>query len=408
MLKIGSVGKDRLYDIFISSSTMYIFAIIVTILVGLAFSVLMGGLFGDIGRSIAIGIFGMLALAIILLLRQYELTVMLIIAIHIYIDWYLGLGLVAPGLAVLLLMIWLLSGFAQYTGKESGILWLWIVFLVMALFPAMHGVSIPDEVYYYSNVIFGAFIMFWLGRSLARNVTIVRRLLQFLSFIAALLAMHTIIQAVTGIALFSTSNYDAFLASVNNYQIAQGTGVYRAGSFFINPDTNGGFLSMMTLLPLSLFVESSSLLEKILYIVALLLLVMALLFTYSTESFTALGVGITCFWIFVGRINYRLLLALLGPAVVITAITIFPLQIGLFVQHATGPNEIPLRIAAWETGMQVIRAFPWFGLGLGRHVYLLRADPYRVIAQYKPLDHPHDSFLEIAALGGIPLAVLFL
>ena len=55
----------------------------------------------------------------------------------------------------------------------------------------------------------------------------------------------------------------------------------------------------------------------------------------------------------------------------------------------------------------MIRAFPFTGLGMGRYVYFERANPYRVFEQYVPLDHPHNSFLELAALGGIQVSVIF-
>jgi hypothetical protein len=67
-----------------------------------------------------------------------------------------------------------------------------------------------------------------------------------------------------------------------------------------------------------------------------------------------------------------------------------------------------LRLAVWQTGLRVIQAFPVFGIGLGRYIYIVKSEPYRVPEQIIPVFHPHNSYLEIAALGGIPLALLFL
>jgi O-antigen ligase len=65
-------------------------------------------------------------------------------------------------------------------------------------------------------------------------------------------------------------------------------------------------------------------------------------------------------------------------------------------------------VGAWQTALEVIKAFPWTGIGLGLYAYLYRAEPFRVRAQYRPLAHPHDAYLEIGAMSGLPVLVLFL
>jgi O-antigen ligase len=70
-------------------------------------------------------------------------------------------------------------------------------------------------------------------------------------------------------------------------------------------------------------------------------------------------------------------------------------------------RELLLRVGAWETGIRVILAHPLLGLGLSFYIYLTGAEPYRVALQDKPLYHPHNSFLEIGALGGLPLLAVF-
>lgn len=56
----------------------------------------------------------------------------------------------------------------------------------------------------------------------------------------------------------------------------------------------------------------------------------------------------------------------------------------------------------------MIQAFPLTGVGLGSNVYRVRAEPYRVSAQYIVLFHPHNSYLEIAALAGLPVLIVFM
>ncbi len=44
---------------------------------------------------------------------------------------------------------------------------------------------------------------------------------------------------------------------------------------------------------------------------------------------------------------------------------------------------------------------------MGLQAYMLRAEPYRVPEQYRPLAHPHNSYLELGAMAGLPVLVTF-
>lgn len=390
--------------LYFSSFASLIAALLGGVVCGLMFE----GIFGNVGLYIMGGVIGTIVMTIIIILRQDELAATAVMVVHLYVDWYLGLGVVAQIMTMMLLIIFLTSRTSRHSLRPPKALWIWILFLLIAIIPATRGISLQDGAYYYSNVIFSAFIMFWLGIVITRDVAHIRHLLKLLSHYATFIAIVTIIQTVTGKLLFGTTRYDAYLASIGNYALFSGADIFRTGAFFVNPNGNGGFLAMMLLFPLGLFFESSTFLEKALYLIEIFILLPALLFSYSTESWLSLCVGVIVFLALAGRAHYRLLLLLIITGITITAITVFPSQIALQLQHAEAPSELLLRNGAWQTGIQVIRAFPLSGLGLGRYVYFLRADPYRVIAQYRPLDHPHDSFLELAALGGLPVALVFI
>ena len=129
--------------------------------------------------------------------------------------------------------------------------------------------------------------MFWLGAVLARTTASLKRLFQFLSVFGTLIAIQTLIQATTGVFLLGSSRFDNFLARVLNFQLPNNIYVHRAGSFFVDPNWNGTFFAMMLFVPLGLFVESSSGLSKILYLAELLIIIPALLFTYSASAWLA-------------------------------------------------------------------------------------------------------------------------
>lgn len=363
-------------------------------------------MFGPLFWGLVIGV---IVIALIILLRQDELAVTVVIAIDLCVDWYLGVYFISQLLALALLVIFFLARSPRYTWAEPRALWLWVLFLALAIFPAIRGALTPrDILLYYPNIVFGAFIMFWLGTVIARNPANIRLFFQILSVFAALIALHAIIQAITGVTLFGVSRVNDYVASQSNYNLNVATNVARIGSFFIQPDFSGVFFGMMVFIPLGLFVESDFFLGKILYLAEILIILPALLFTYSTGSWIATLVGIIVFVPLVGHTRYRIQI----PAFMIVAATVllvaFPSQINLLLQHALDPNGLILRNGIWTTGIRVIQAFPLTGVGLGHLAYQERSVPYLALAQNPPVDHPHNSYLEWGAMAGLPVLLVFL
>ncbi len=370
-------------------------------------ALLFGIVIGVFGSSALIVVIGAMLLVIIIIARQNELAATIIIAVHLYADWYLGLAFVAQIITVLLLLALYIAKSIQYPWEEPRNSWLWILFIVLGIFPATHGIDSLDSAYYYFNVIFSSLIMFWLGLVLARDATSVRRLFILLSIFGTLIALHTILEATTGIFLLRSTRYDTALQALSNFQL-YGTNTSRAEGFLLNPDTNGTFLAVIFFLPFSLFIESSSPLKKSFYFVEMFLVLIALLFTYSTGAWLAAIAGFGAFIVLVGRTRYYIIMAITILFTGVVLLVFFPAQINLQLHHVGDEGELPLRIAAWQTALNVIHARPFAGLGLGRYVYMVRSDPYRVAGQFIPLYHPQNSYLELGSLGGIQIAILFI
>lgn len=353
-------------------------------------------------------IVGVLALILILLLRQYELAVVLVLTVSLYVDWYLDYRVGALILSLVLLVVLFLDRSPQRPWTEPRAWWLWALFLGLSIFPAIRGaLTVHDLVLYYPSVIFGALIMFWLGLLIGRDETSIRRFFIILAGFATLIAIHTIIQSVTGITLLQSQAAIDYLESVSNYQLP-GESVYRLGSFFIQPNFNGMFLAMMAFISLGLLIESRSAWAKLLFVGETLLILTGLLFTYSASAWLGAGVAIAFFVLFVGNNRYRLQIPLFLLIAVAVLLIWFPSQVNLLVQHASDPAELQLRNAVWETALRVIVAYPLTGVGLGHQAYLERAEPFRVIGQMFPYDHPHNSYLEWGAMAGLPVLFVFL
>lgn len=353
-----------------------------------------------------IAIIGMMIMTLILVLRQNELAVTALIAIHLYVDWYLTLHLIGITLMLLLLVVLFLTRPPQYTWMKPRPFWVWLLFLALAILPAVRGaLTLYDATTFYPGNILGAFLIFWLGTILAQDYARVRRFVKIFAILGLLLAIHTIIQATSGKALFESARAEVFLSTVT-YEIGGQT--HRTGSFFVDPNWNGTFFAMMIFLPLGLLVESASLWIKLLCLCAILLMACALLSTYSSGAWIGVSGGMVAFVIVIGSMRQRMLLLLFILVVFMLLTVFFPTQFAIQLQHSSDAQDLALRAAAWQTALQVIRAFPLTGVGLGYQAYVLRADPYRVPAQYEPLEHPHNAYLEWGAMAGLPVLLLFL
>jgi O-antigen ligase len=363
---------------------------------------------GVFGSSFWVAVVSILLIALIISLRECELAATVIIAAGIILDWYLGFYIIAPIMGLVMLLIFFLGRSTEHPWAMPRFLWLWMLFLGLCMIPAIRGATTPyDTLTYYPNVIFGAFIMFWLGTVIARNTASIRRFFSLLACFSTFIAAHCLFQSVTGHFLFLTENRAAYLASVSDYNLGS-SGVARAGSFFIQPDISSAFFAMTIFIPLALFVASSSLLAKVLYLGQIILIAVALLFTYGTGAWLSACVGVVVFIVLVGSLRYRVQLLLSFIITIALLLLGFSSQITLLLQHTLDPSHLPARQALWETALQVIRAFPLVGIGMGRATYLVGAEPYRVPAQVVPFNNPHNSYLELGAMAGLPVLFMFL
>ncbi len=401
MITIPEKMNGIKHHLFSSPLFFPLLGVLTVFLVGIA-----NGVFGSAIGTMSVGL---AILAFIMIQRKDEIMAMIIMAVHLYVDWYLVYHLVAYVLAILLMGLFFLTRSPERPWVLPPALQLWLVFLILAAFPAANGaLTFRDLLLYYPAIVVGALIMFWFGVLLARNVLSVRRLFQALSLFGAFIAIHTIIQQVTGVTLFGSARAEAYLLTVLNHTLAPGLDVTRSGSFFNEPNWNGAFLAMMFFLPLGLFVESSSFWAKLLYLAEALVMLPALLFTFSTASWTSVFVGIIFFIIFIGRSHHRIQI-LVGIAIAALIMFIFfNTQIALQMQHSSNAQDFDSRVALLQTAWRVIQAYPLTGIGLGHAAYLLRTAPYRVPMDYIPLDHPHNSYVEWAAMSGLPVLFVFL
>lgn len=366
-------------------------------------------------KIISMGIISFLLLVPIILLQEDELAAAFCILVHIYVDWYLGARYVALGLIMVFLSFHYLKGrYLKHSLQQSRVLprlrILWLLLLLIAIFPALRGYTLQEGATYYLTIFAAALLAFWLGNILGQNMARVQRLFSILAALSSILALIALIQSLTGKLLFYSPRFDLFITQAQDYVLFKGSTIHRIGGLFVDPDWNGAFLAMVVFLPLSLFFVSSNFQTKALYLVEVIFILLALLVTYTTGAWVAAIIALLVFLVFLGNVRSRLIflgLVVLGGGV---ALLFFHNQLVHQLQHATTKTDFMIRVTAWQTGLRVIQAFPLTGLGLGQHSYLYHM-PVALHAKggyYRALGTPQNSYLEVSAMGGVILGLLFL
>jgi O-antigen ligase len=352
-------------------------------------------------------------IAAVFLLRRNEVTASLIIVAQIVLDWgqLLGIPLYWPLISLvcagLLLIVLFFSQSREHPWVRTPFFWLWVAILALGLYPAKLGLIHSQSIQYYIDIFLASMLMFIIGAQVSTDRHRLRTIASILAAFGAVIGLHSIIYTATGVFLFEPSALASYLYNSSNF-VLSGTTIQRAGSFLQNPDWNGAFLAMLLLLPVGLAWSAQSMRVRILYVVEAGLIAGGLISTFSIGSILALAVSAFFFIILITKTNKQRLIAV-GSVVLAGGATLLvkPSLLRVFVQHGQ-TGSVSSRLGAWETAIRVILVHPLTGVGLGYQSYLTRAEPYRSVLQYRPLAHPHESFLELAAMAGIPLLLVFI
>jgi O-antigen ligase len=380
---------------------------------------LMGGLLlGTLSLMNGVAVIGTLVAVyagmVLLLTCQDVVLAALCIVVGVLIDWYhlipwpLGIPISFAALIALAVIGYrLLTSSPAYPWVKPPSTWLWMLLGILAAPAILPGVDLAESFEYYVYVILISVLLYSLGVLLARDITQVRRLLSFLAGFGTVIAIHTIIEATTGLFIVKTDFVNEYLTANANF-VFYGTETARAGSFLLNPDQNGVFLAVVAMLPVGLLLGSRSYLAKAAYSLETLLILAALFATYSTAALLAVFGGLLVLVILAG--NKRFLFFIAGLIGVMAGVfsLLFPKASALLLTHATSTHAIAQRDGAWLTALRIIEAHPLTGIGLGRTTYFERSALYQVSLQRGALTQAHNSYLELASQAGIPVLAVFL
>jgi O-antigen ligase len=380
----------------------------VSALLVLPVALVLGVVIGALNPLYTLLFSGALLLVIIYMLRLDAPIAAAIVAVHIVIDAFMGFAIYQPAL---LLALGLLT--VCYLGRSSdrpwtapNLYWLWLPFLLLMIVPTLEGgaFSLTNSIGYYLPIVLSGFVMFWIGNLLGKDEASIRFAFQCIAMMAAILSIHTIIEATTGVFLLKSLGK----ASAATATFTLDTGNSRLGSFFLNPNGNGMFLATSFFLPLGLFLESKSFWGKLISLGEMLLILLALTETYSTGSWLATFGALLVFIVLVGRLRDSVVLSVVIAFIAAAGYVILSDKIAAQLAHASDQSDTSLHLATWQTALRVTLAYPWFGVGIGNQAYLNLSEPLRVAAQTKPLQEPDNTYLQWGATSGIPVMLIFL
>jgi O-antigen ligase len=346
--------------------------------------------------------------------NQYEALASLVVVASLFLDWYqlvgkpLRIAVVSTLLASALLAVLFFRQSPTRPWVRLPLAGVWVVFLALCGWATIRGLDLQDSVTYYAGVVVNAVLICMIGLQLGRNERSLSRLFRMLSALGGLVALHTILYVQFGVFLLATPSIQAYLISRRGFTFTGDRADVRSGSFLINPDWNGAFMALMALLAVGLLVAARSWRGRLIYLAEAVLILIALLYTYSTAAWIAVIAGFVVFAALAVRGRTRLYL--FGGTVLTlgAAYLLLSSRFHLLFEHATSADGLSDRMGLWETALRVIAAHPLTGIGIGLDTYFKRSVPYLPSSLAHPFGHPHEAFLEIAAMNGLPALFLFL
>ncbi|OGC78397.1 MAG: hypothetical protein A2145_01730 [candidate division Zixibacteria bacterium RBG_16_40_9] len=184
---------------------------------------------------------------------------------------------------------------------------------------------------------------------------------------------------------------------------------FAAMGFFGQHLTYGGYVMLILLF----FLGWSGTLKlnfkfNLFYKVGLLILGLALIFSYARSAILGGVVGVL-FW---GMIKGKKLFLYLLAAVILLLglVSILEPQLPKRIEYAFSPSHPSnsVRMGLWQTSWNMVKDKPIFGIGPGNFTKVF--DQYKVPQEYDTIAHPHNDYLNVWVNSGIVglLAYLFL
>lgn len=311
----------------------------------------------------------------------------------------------------LLLLLLIAIVFLKYAFSKQKTPWLplevtIVIFLIYALISlALHTnmVKLSQDGWLWIQYLL-PMTSFIISRRIIWSEQGLKTLLAILTFTGVFIAVTGILQSLFGINIF-TMNYQ----TVTSGHVARAYGTFSSAHTYVA--TLFIFLTI-TLLQFNIYIDA--------FIRFVLLTAMAIIAVGIILGETRgpwIGAAIAFLIIFVKHPQSRPLMLLGGVTGLFIGMVVFVLmidQLDSFIYRVTNISTLEGRAAVWATAVNMISDNPVFGVGFGSSSFALHKAEYitgigSLTAQYAVyLGVPHNEYLHVAVLLGLPGLILFL
>ena len=276
----------------------------------------------------------------------------------------------------------------------------WTLLLaVVALNLFLHGAAVEQRVYAWQVFVENFLVLILLSNSPPR-LDRGRGAVAVLAAVTAFVAGFAAVERLVGHPLLTSLSAarSAYLPTLERSTFA---GVQRLGSLFFNAD----WMAVVLTFGLAVWVGTALATRGSWRTAATAVAsgMLALAFATLTRS-VFIGAPAAFLAIFVvRRSGDRWSLVARATVLVLAVVCLAPGLTHTALGRLEDPAQKDLRLGAARTALDVIEARPLVGLGMGWDRYIQAAEPYRDVSrQYIPLAHPHNSYLELGAMLGLP------
>lgn len=233
------------------------------------------------------------------------------------------------------------------------------------------------------------------------NLTRLHKLIKLLALIVTLAAVYGGIQHFLEIDLFRLSRPISFLKHVNNDLTAP----VRVPGFFSSYMTFSGQLAMMIPILTALLFAGRTRLKQLLWGLALGLVGLALLWTYTRSAWVGAAGALALMGYLRGR---RVRIVLLIALLVLAALVMMQPELAARLVSIVNAEQNLERLYTWESTLAMIRDHLWTGIGKGNYRQLAPAYRAEYALEFTSRAHAHNNILQVAVEGGIVALLCFL
>lgn len=171
-----------------------------------------------------------------------------------------------------------------------------------------------------------------------------------------------------------------------------------------NPNVLAGYLDVMICLALGMLIKISGRSQKIIFIVAIIMLTACLAMTYSRGAFLAIAIVFVICGILQDR-KIFILFAIVTGAIIYLDSTFLQRILSIFTE--TTDSSEGLRVGIWVSTISMLADHPFVGIGWGAFKFIYPQYNYYLADTSQTIYHAHNIFLQTAAEVGIVGALAY-